>query len=70
MTRRQYIAAGIAGAALFALIYIVPALAEQRDLTPSIILGVACLAVMAGCVLFGDLTQITPDGEYNERIYP
>lgn len=70
MTRKQYIAAGIAGAALFALIYIVPALAEQRDLTPSFILGVVCLVVMAGCVLFGDLQEITPEEEYNERNLP
>ena len=70
MTRRQYIAAGIAGAALFALIYVVPALAEQRDLAPSIILGMACLAVMAGCVLLGDLSEITPDEEYKERNLP
>lgn len=70
MTRRQYIAAGIVGAALFALIYIVPALAEQRDLAPSIILGMACLAVMAGCVVFGDLTEITPDEKCKERKLP
>ncbi len=70
MTRRQYIAAGIVGAALFVLVYIVPALAEQRDLTPSFVLGVMCLAIMAGCVLFGDLTEITPDEEQNERNLP
>ena len=70
MRLRQYIAAGIVGAALFTLIYIVPALAEQRDLTPSIILGAVCLTVMAGCVLFGDLTEITPDEKHKERNLP
>ena len=59
MTRRQYIAAGIVGVALFIMLYVVPALAEQKDLTPSFVLGVICLAVMAGCVLFGNLTEIT-----------
>jgi|GEM_PF-2185851 len=59
MTRRQYIATGICGAALLVMLYAVPALAEQRDLIPAIVLGIMCLIVMAGCVLFGNLTEIT-----------
>ncbi len=70
MTRRQYIAAGIVGVALLIMLYVVPALVEQRDLTPSFVLGIVCLVVMAGCVVFGDLTEITPDEEQNERNLP
>ena len=50
MTKRQYIGAGIFGGALLVMLYVVPALAEQRDLTPAIVLGIVCLVVMAGCV--------------------
>ena len=63
MTCKQYIAAGIAGAALLVMFYVVPALAEQRDLIPAIVLGIMCLIVMAGCVLLGNLSEITPDAE-------
>lgn len=63
MTRKQYIAAGIAGAALLVMLYVVPALAEQRDLILAIVLGIMCLTVMTGCVLFGDLQEIAPDAE-------
>lgn len=63
MTKRQYIGAGIFGGALLVMLYVVPALAEQRDLTPAIVLGIVCLVVMAGCVLFGDLQEIAPDAE-------
>ena len=63
MTKRQYIGAGIFGGALLVMLYAVPALAEQRDLIPAIVLGIMCLTVMTGCVLFGDLTEITPDAE-------
>lgn len=63
MTRKQYIAAGIAGAALLVMLYVVPTLAEQRDLTPAVVLGIVCLMVMTGCILFGDLQEIAPDAE-------
>ena len=63
MTKRQYIGAGIFGGALLVMLYVVPALAEQRDLTPAIVLGIMCLTVMAGCVLLGDLKEIAPDVE-------
>ena len=63
MTRKQYIAAGIAGAALLVMLYVVPTLAEQRDLTSAVVLGIVCLMVMTGCILFGDLQEIAPDAE-------
>lgn len=63
MTKRQYIGAGIFGGALLVMLYAVPALAEQRDLIPAIVLGIMCLIVMAGCVLLGNLSEITPDAE-------
>ena len=70
MTKRQYIGAGTFGGALLVMLYAVPALAEQRDLIPAIVLGIMCLIVMAGCVLFGDLTEITPDEKHKERNLP
>ncbi len=63
MTRKQYIGAGIFGGALLVMLYAVPALAEQRDLIPAIVLGIMCLTVMTGCVLLGDLQEIAPDAE-------
>ena len=63
MTKRQYIGVGIFGGALLVMLYAVPALAEQRDLIPAIVLGIMCLIVMAGCVLLGNLSEITPDAE-------
>ena len=65
MTRRQNIAAGIFFTALMVLVLIVPPLGEQRDLTPAIVLGVACLGTMAGCLLFGGLGNIDSSKEEN-----
>ena len=61
MSRQQYIGAGIFGSSFFLMALAVPALAEQSDLTPAIVLGVACLGTMVSCLLFGDLGEINND---------
>lgn len=61
MTKRQNIAAGTFFIAFMVLVLIVPPLGEKRDLTPAIVLGVACLGTMVSCLLFGDLGEINND---------
>ncbi len=62
MTLKQYIAAGFVAAALFVMIFVVPSLAEQQDLTPAMVTGTVSLIVTAAAVFFGGLTNIENDG--------
>ena len=58
MTKRQYIATGICGAALFVLLYIVPPITEAVPLAGAA-LGAVMLAIRAVCVFKGGLTDVS-----------
>ena len=58
MTRRQYIATGICGAALLVMLYIVPPVTEAVPLAGAA-LGTVMLVIMAVCVFKGGLTDVS-----------
>lgn len=58
MTRRQYIAAWIVGAALLVMLYIVPPVTETVPLAGAA-LGAVMLTIMAVCVFKGGLTDVS-----------
>lgn len=58
MTKRQYIATGICGAAFAVLLYIVPPVTETAPLAGAA-LGAAMLTIMAVCVFKGGLTDVS-----------
>ena len=58
MTRKQYIAAGIVGAALLVMLYIVPPVTESSPLAGAA-LGAVMLTIMAVCVFKGGLTDVS-----------
>ncbi len=68
MTRRQYIAFGVFMIALCTMLWGVPALAEKyRSMLPGIALSTGCLFVMMICVIKGNLSNITPDEECENK---
>ena len=68
MTRRQYIAFGAFMIALCIMIWGVPALAEKySSLLPGVALSTVCLLVMMACIIKGNLSNITPDEECENK---
>ena len=63
MSRKQYIAFGIAAAAFSVLAFVVPAQAEMANITPAVITGIGCIITMVNCLLIGRLDNITPEAE-------
>ena len=58
MSKKQYIATGICGAALLVLLYIVPPVTETAPLAGAA-LGAVMLTIMAVCVFKGGLTDVS-----------